>query len=66
MKNRIFIRESDRKVFKLMERGHWSTIQAEDGETDTVKWYGGSDVLMYVSASKGFSYELHDAEVEWE
>lgn len=47
------VRRVDRKVFRVTNLAHWSDIQAEDGETDTVKWYGAG----YVSESKGFSYE---------
>jgi hypothetical protein len=49
----ILIRRRDRKEFRVEYLAHWSTIRAEDGETDTVKWYGDG----YVSADKGFSYE---------
>jgi hypothetical protein len=48
-----FTRTSDKKVFKVTFYSHWSTIQADDGETDAVKWFGGDD---YVSASQGHTY----------
>ena len=47
------IRRTDGKKFKVADLAHWSTIVAEDGEQDTVKWGFGD---QYVSASKGFSY----------
>jgi hypothetical protein len=46
------IRRSDGKKFKVVDLAHWSTIAAEDGEQDRVKWYGDG----YVSANKGASY----------
>ena len=47
------IRRTDGKTFKVVDLAHWSTIAAEDGERDLVKWYGGDG---YVSADKGVSY----------
>jgi hypothetical protein len=49
------IRRTDGKKFKVVDLAHWSTIAAEDGEQDSVKWYGGDG---YVSASEGHSYFL--------
>jgi hypothetical protein len=46
------VRRRDGKEFRVVDLAHWSTIRAEDGETDTVKWYGDG----YVSADKGCSY----------
>jgi hypothetical protein len=52
------VRESDGKTFRVKLLGHWSDIVADDGEQDSVKWYGGDgDRQLYVSASKGYSYE---------
>lgn len=48
----ILVRTTDGKRFSVAVHAHWSTIRAEDGEEDTVKWYGPG----YVSASKGYSY----------
>lgn len=52
--NSTLKRRSDGKLFKVTDHSHWSTIQAEDGEQDNVKWYGDG----YVSASRGFSYTV--------
>lgn len=49
-----FTRTSDKKVFKVTLHGHWICILAEDGETDTIKWFGGDN--DYVSASQGHTY----------
>ena len=46
------VRRTDGKLFKVVDLAHWSAIASEDGEQDTVKWYGDG----YVSAVKGFSY----------
>lgn len=46
-------RRVDGKLFTVVVLAHWSDIRAEDGETDTVKWYGSG----YVSENKGYSYE---------
>ncbi len=55
--NSKLVRKEDQKVFTVTFLSHWSDIQAEDGETDRVKW--GFD-NTYVS-DKG-SYALqHEA-----
>lgn len=52
-----YTRRSDGKVFRLTLLSHWSDIQAEDGETDSVKWYGNDhEGEMYISANKGHHY----------
>ena len=57
--NSILIRRDDNKQFKVIELGHWSTIQADDGELDYVKVYGADGIsYLYVSNSKGFSYKF--------
>lgn len=48
----ILHRRGDSKVFRVVFLAHWSDIQAEDGETDSVKFYGNG----YVSADKGHTY----------
>jgi len=60
----IYTRRSDGKVFRLTFLSHWSDIQSDDGETDSVKWYGNdSQGELYVSASKGHTYVkgIHDS-----
>ena len=53
------LRAADGKAFRVKLLGHWSTIVADDGEEDSVKWYGGDgDRQLYVSASKGHTYEV--------
>lgn len=51
----ILIREEDGKEFRVTFLSHWSDIEADDGETDSVKMYGPD---QYVSANKGFSYRI--------
>lgn len=49
----------DGKIFVVTLTGHWSEIQSTDGETDgetdSVKWYGGNN---WVSRVKGHKYIL--------
>lgn len=55
-----YTRVGDGKVFKIKFYGHWTDIVSEDGETDSVKWLGGTGATggeAYTSASKGFKYE---------
>lgn len=52
----ILIRNIDKKEFTVADLSHWSIIKAADGETDTVKWYGGGDVELFVGASSGHTY----------
>lgn len=55
----ILVRDEDGKEFRVTNLGHWSDIEAEDGETDYVKCYGGvPPTELYVSAIKGFSYKV--------
>jgi len=57
----ILVRSSDGKRFFVVLLSHWSEIHSEvDDEDDLVKWYGRSvnGREAYVSASKGFSYEV--------
>lgn len=52
-----FERASDKKVFKSTDVSHWTSIKAEDGEEDSVKWFGPEPPQAgYVSASKGHTY----------
>ena len=39
------IRETDHKRFRVVDLSHWSTIQADDGETAHVKWIGGDEYV---------------------
>jgi len=57
----ILTRTTDGKKFRVAVLSHWSDIVSEDGETDSVKWYGGNKRALFVSASKGFSYEVDEA-----
>ena len=50
----ILKRTTDGKLFTVTYLAHWSDIQAEDGETVSVKWYGGN---KYVSHKNG-TYEV--------
>jgi hypothetical protein len=50
----VLVRRRDGKTFRVVDLAHWSTIRSADGEEDHVKWYGDG----YVSAAKGFSYEV--------
>lgn len=53
------VRKQDGKIFRVACLSHWSDIVADDGETDSVKWYGGnSQHEFYVSANKGFGYKV--------
>jgi hypothetical protein len=58
--NSLLRRTSDDKIFKVVSLAHWSEIESEDGEKDTVKWYGvGADgVLDLVGATSGQTYRL--------
>lgn len=56
MRLTYFVRKGDGKRFNLVLLGHWSDIQAEDGEQDSVKWFG-PDSFGYVSANKGHCYD---------
>jgi hypothetical protein len=38
-------RRCDGKLFKVMHLGHWSTVQAHDGESDTVKQLDGDEYV---------------------
>ncbi len=59
-----FVRKGDGKVFdRILFYGHWTDIQAEDGEGDSVKWYG-PDSFGYVSNSKGFTYDKRTVDPE--
>ncbi len=52
-----YTRKSDGKVFRCTRNAHWSDIRSEDGETDSVKWYGNdSSGELYVSDNKGHDY----------
>lgn len=53
-------RRSDGKLFTVRDHAHWSKIVADDGEEDSVKFYGDG----YVSANKGFSYVEEEEEDE--
>lgn len=57
MSDSILIRKQDNKKFKVTFLAHWSDIESEDGEKDTVKWLGSNE---YVSHSKGFGYILQE------
>jgi hypothetical protein len=50
----------DGKLFLPTVISHWSTIQADDGEKDEVKWIGGTE---YVSMYKGWKYILKEKDV---
>ena len=54
--NDTLIRERDGKAFRVTWLAHWSDIESDDGEKDTVKWYGGDG--LYASASNGGTYVL--------
>jgi len=58
MKNNSFlIRESDNKKFFPVSIAHWSSIRAEDGERDDVKYYGDHNgEELYVSRDRGHGY----------
>ena len=57
----ILRRQQDGKLFKVAMLGHWSDIQSDDGETDSVKWYGPG----YVSVAKGSTYvEVKEPEAQ--
>lgn len=51
-------RQSDGKIFHVTLLSHWSDIQADDGETDEVKFYGPG----YVSRVKGHAYTLQETD----
>jgi len=38
--NSVLVRESDGKEFRVSFLSHWSLISSDDGESDSVKWYG--------------------------
>lgn len=53
----VLKRRKDGKAFTVFWPGHWSSIKSEDGQTDSVKWYGGDGSSeFYVSASSGEVY----------
>ena len=55
----ILVRRTDGKQFRVKWLAHWSDIVADDGEEDSVKWYGGdATCALFVSASKGHTYEV--------
>jgi hypothetical protein len=55
----VLERRSDGVLFKVISLGHWSSICAESGEVDSVKWFGfDGERAAYVSASKGYTYLL--------
>jgi hypothetical protein len=61
------LRKSDQKIFTVIDVAHWSDIRANDGETDSVKWYGGSsDIEHYVSQNKGHDYVTISGKVSWD
>lgn len=49
------VRDSDGKEFRVTWLGHWSDIQAADGEKDSVKWYGPGYV-----GHKGNTYKVKE------
>jgi hypothetical protein len=55
----VLRRVEDNKLFTVTYLAHWSDIVSEDGEKDSVKWYGIADgVLELVGNSSGHSYRL--------
>ena len=50
---KTLVRDSDRKVFTIIDAGFWHKIRAADGEEDDVKWHAEQD---FVSANRGHGY----------
>jgi hypothetical protein len=45
----------DGKIFVCTYLGHWSDVQAADGEVDYVKWLGNE---QWVAATSGHAFTL--------
>lgn len=62
LKDDTLVRDTDKKEFAVSFHSHWSDIVSSDGETDYVKWVGGTGTgphgAKYVSNSKGFGYHI--------
>lgn len=39
-----YIRE-DGDIFRVTSLGHWSIIESDSGEADSVKWLGGDEYI---------------------
>jgi hypothetical protein len=60
----ILKRKTDGKTFKVTMLAHWSDIQAEDGEKDSVKylWGGINGTPVEMISHKGETYIVQPEE----